>query len=295
MSTSIGVLDLSFVAEGDLSLSQFCVVTPGTAAGTVKICGVSDKPLGILQNKPAASGGDCIVRVLGTSVVKANGAYAKDDTVSVVAATGKVDTAVAGVNLWAVGRALVASGAGGDEVEVLLTIFPLDITLASLAAVSDGGSGADQVGATAITELGAAATVQAILEAICAQKVRGSVLSIPIDDLSKVALNGLVINAFTPGFAGKIGKPQFVTGLVPASTGGKDIDLQCLIGATPTTGGVLTLLTADIDAIGKVKAATAVSANNTFTATDTISLKCVEATAAFVEGQGTVLIPLLPA
>lgn len=294
MATSIGVLDYSFIAEGDLSGSQYCAVTLGTAAGSCKICGVSDMPIGILQNKPTA-GQEATVRLLGTSVVKANGAYAKGDMLAVVAATGKADTAVPGANLWVLGQALYASGATNDEIEITVSIAPLTITLASLSAVADGASGADQIGATAITELGAAATGQSILEALAAQKVRGSVLSIPVSALSKIANNGLPLNAFTPRFSGKIAALAFATGLTPATTAAKDIDLQCLIGAVPTTGGVLTLLTADVDAIGKVKAATAITGANTFSATDTISIKCVEQTAAFVEGEGVLLVTLLPA
>lgn len=331
MGSSIGVLNLSFVAEGDLSASQYCDVTLGTAANTVKICGVADKPIGVLQNKPTA-GQAATVRVLGTSIRKANGAFSKGDLLSSAAATGKVDTALPGTSLWVSGQALTASGATNDEIEATVFVAPLDITLASLADVGDGVSGADQIGmtpialtglaatvqaivealvtrliaiadnasgadaigATAIAELGVAATVQGIIEALAAQKVRGSVVNVPVNGLVNIALNDLLMNGYTPGFAGKIAAISFVTGLVPASTGGKDIDLQCLVGAVPTTGGLLTLLTADVNAKGKTKAGTAITGNNIFTATDTISLKCVEATAAFSEGAGTVMITLLP-
>lgn len=118
-------------------------------------------------------------------------------------------------------------------------------------------------------------------------------LAIPVADLSAITADTVyVMNGWTPGFAGSVLSLAFVTGTTPASTAGKDIDLQVLIDATPTTGGLLTLLTADINAIGKVKDATAITAANTFAADDTLSIKCQEATAAFSEGNGTLLLTL---
>jgi hypothetical protein len=118
-------------------------------------------------------------------------------------------------------------------------------------------------------------------------------LAIPVADLSAITADTVyVMNGWTPGFAGSVLSLAFVTGTTPASTADKDIDLSILIGATPTTGGVLTLLTADINAIGKVKAASAITAANTFAADDTLSIKCSECTAAFVEGNGTLLLTL---
>lgn len=118
-------------------------------------------------------------------------------------------------------------------------------------------------------------------------------LSLPVPALSAITADSVVLmNGWTPGFAGTVESLAFVTGTTPASTADKDIDLSILIGATPTTGGVLTLLTADIDAIGKVKAASAITAANAFDDDDTLSIKCSEATAAFAEGNGTLLLTL---
>ena len=118
-------------------------------------------------------------------------------------------------------------------------------------------------------------------------------IAIPVAALSAITADSVVLmDGWTPGFAGTVESLAFVTGTTPASTAGKDIDLSILIGATPTTGGVLTLLTADINAIGKVKAATAITAANAFDNDDTLSIKCSECTAAFVEGNGTLLLTL---
>lgn len=124
--------------------------------------------------------------------------------------------------------------------------------------------------------------------------VGNSLVASPTLTLANIA-NADVVFSFVPGFAGTIESAQFCVGVVPASTGGKDIDLTPHIGATPTTGGVVTLLTADIAAKGAVKAGTAITGAKTFGATDTISVKCTEATAAFAEGSGVVILELAPA
>ena len=124
--------------------------------------------------------------------------------------------------------------------------------------------------------------------------VGNSLVASPTLTLVNIA-NSDVVWAFVPGFAGTIENTQFCVGVVPASTGGKDIDLTPHIGATPTTGGVITLVTADIDAKGDKVAGTAITAANAFGATDTISVKCTEATAAFAEGSGCVMLELAPA
>jgi len=124
--------------------------------------------------------------------------------------------------------------------------------------------------------------------------VGNSLVSSPTLTLANIA-NADTVFSFVPGFAGTIESMQFSVGVVPASTASQDIDLTPYIGATPVTGGVVTLLTADIAAKGAVKAGTAVTAANTFTATDVISVKCTEATAAFAEGSGCVVLELAPA
>jgi hypothetical protein len=133
------------------------------------------------------------------------------------------------------------------------------------------------------------------LDEVAADLTLGAVICIPVSALNNVGNNDFLMNGYVPGFRGKIAKLSFITGDVPASTASKDIDLTCQIGSTPTTGGLLTLLTASINAKGKVCNATAITAANEFSATDNISLKCVEATAAFVEGNGVFVIVLATA
>ena len=116
------------------------------------------------------------------------------------------------------------------------------------------------------------------------------VLPIPVSSLAAIGLNDKLVDALTLGIPGRLVGLQFLTGLVPATTADKDIDLQAYIGAVPTTGGVLNLLTADCATKGAVKAATAITGANEFGATDTLTVECVEAAAVFAEGNGTLLV-----
>ncbi len=166
MSVSTPVLDLSMIAGADLSGSQYRVVKLDSTARQVVICGASDRPFGVLQNKPAA-GEAATVRLLGTTKIVANGAFSLNDILCVAASDGEVDTAGA-TTAWCVGEALAAAGAAGDIVEMLLRIRPGDTDLSALSAVTDGASGADKIGVTPMPETGEAATVQAVLESLVA-------------------------------------------------------------------------------------------------------------------------------
>lgn len=94
--------------------------------------------------------------------------------------------------------------------------------------------------------------------------------------------NGDLLTGFTPGFAGKIvGFSAAVT--APATTAAKLSTLNLEIGTTDLTGGSLALTSANMTPLGAVVAATAITAANTFSASDTISIEAASTT-AFVEG-----------
>jgi hypothetical protein len=163
-SVSIGIWDETFIAGEDLRLSQFCAVKLDSTERQVVLCDAgTDVPIGVLQNKPN-EGEAATVRLLGSTVIKANGPFALHDTLAVAAATGKVDTLAA--QTYVLGIAMTAATAQNDLIEMILNIRPaLEYdTLTTLAVEDDGTSGADQVHITPITELGAADTVQEGLE-----------------------------------------------------------------------------------------------------------------------------------
>lgn len=114
------------------------------------------------------------------------------------------------------------------------------------------------------------------------------ILSLPIT-LANVA-DGDVLTTYTPGFAGRIESFAFaVTSAV--TTGSKASTLNMEIGTTDLTGGVLALTSANCTPLGKVTAATAITAANTFAASDTISVEA-SSTTAFAEGAGVLLVTL---
>lgn len=99
---------------------------------------------------------------------------------------------------------------------------------------------------------------------------------------------GDVVTDWTPGFAGElVSIAAKVT--QPVTTAAKAATLNAEINATNVTGGVLALTSANMTPVGAVVAATAITANNTFDANDTISFEG-SAVTAFVEGEIDLLI-----
>lgn len=182
-----------------------------------------------------------------------------------VASTGKLSTTSTG-NVPA-GFAFAAAGSSATTGQVLLGGQLALAQAAVVAALTDssGGAAAD----------GTIATNEAV-----------SVISIPVQ-LATIA-DGDIVTAWTPGFAGKILSTAFIATVV-ASTGGKASTLNLEIGTTNVAGGTLALTTAGLDTLGKVVAGAAVTADNTFTASDTISVEA-SSTTAFSQGAGVLLI-----
>jgi hypothetical protein len=71
------VLDISLLVTADLSAYQYHFVML-SADNTVTVCthATNDNPIGVLQNKPTASGQVARVRVMGVSRVMAGGVIA---------------------------------------------------------------------------------------------------------------------------------------------------------------------------------------------------------------------------
>lgn len=105
--------------------------------------------------------------------------------------------------------------------------------------------------------------------------------------LSTAAID--IMTTMTLGHAFKLLDLSFVTTV--AGTGASASQVFNLeIGTTNVTGGVLTLLLADTDTIGKIKAATAITALNTGTASDTISIEMAASGTVFTAGAGYFVI-----
>ena len=108
MTQKISILALPVIATAALTAERFATGLGATATA-------AGRALGVTQTS-AAIGQIVAVDVVGTAVVTAGAAIAKDAAIEVGTA-GKAVTKSAGVT---VGRALQAAAADGDRIEVLL-------------------------------------------------------------------------------------------------------------------------------------------------------------------------------
>lgn len=99
-----------------------------------------------------------------------------------------------------------------------------------------------------------------------------------------------IIDAYVPGFAGRIAAVDFWCVKVP-TTSGKTVTITPTIGSVAVTGGVL-VIAATYPTAGAKVAGTAITALNSFLSTDSITLTLSSVT-AFVEGDGTILLTLI--
>lgn len=118
MAVSRGVKTVSgYKAEGDISASQFCALKVGTVANGLVVAGAGDQPVGILYNKPSASGQPVELCIDGIAKVAYGGTVADGDWVKADASGKAVTTTTTGDKV--IGKARKA-GASGDTGEVLL-------------------------------------------------------------------------------------------------------------------------------------------------------------------------------
>ena len=106
--------------------------------------------------------------------------------------------------------------------------------------------------------------------------------------LASITGNADVLTNYTPGYKFKLLSVSFAVGQ-PVTTGAKLTDLNLEIGAVNVTGGVVSLTSANCTPLGALVAGTAITAANTGSAADTISIESANTT-AFVEGNGYVLL-----
>lgn len=110
-----------FKAAGDLSTKQFYFVKL-SAAHTVDVCsGATDKPIGVLQNKPSAAGQEAEVCVVGWTKVSSNGSVSAGDLIG-TSGDGQGDTKAAGTDTteYICGQAITAGTTAGDVFEAII-------------------------------------------------------------------------------------------------------------------------------------------------------------------------------
>jgi len=113
------------------------------------------------------------------------------------------------------------------------------------------------------------------------------VYALPIT-LANITGAGDVLTTLTPGFAGKIVSLDFAV-TTAVTTASKAATLNAEIGTTNLTGGTVALTSANCTPLGAVVAGAAITAANSFTSTDTISIEASSVT-AFAEGAGVLYI-----
>ena len=119
MAVTRRVCSVSYPAQGDLSGSQFCIVAM-TAEGRIVVNeGMATANLGILLNKPTATGQAARVAIDG-SVVKMIASAAINENAFVAAQVGGHGSATTTSNQYYVGRALSAAAGTGELFEVLV-------------------------------------------------------------------------------------------------------------------------------------------------------------------------------
>jgi hypothetical protein len=117
------------------------------------------------------------------------------------------------------------------------------------------------------------------------------IASFPIQLVAMTTAAADLVTNYTPGFAFEILGFSFATTTLGTGASASQV-LNLEIGTTNVTGGVLTLLLADTTPLGKVTAATAITAANTGTATDTISIEVAASGTVFTAGAGILLVKL---
>mgnify|MGYP007073182467 CR=1 FL=1 len=112
-------------------------------------------------------------------------------------------------------------------------------------------------------------------------------VAIPVD-LNSISGAGDVLTTWTPGHRGKILDMDFAVSK-PVTTAAKAATLNAEIGTTNLTGGAIALTSANCTPLGAIVAGSAITADNVFGASDTVSIEAASVT-QFSEGQGFVLM-----
>lgn len=120
-----------------------------------------------------------------------------------------------------------------------------------------------------------------------AASVGESTVAIPIT-LASITGAGDVLTNYTPGYKFKLLGASFAVA-VPVTTAAKAATLNLEIGTTNVTGGEIALTSANCTPLGALVAGSAITAANTGSATDTISVEAASVT-AFAEGSGYLLL-----
>jgi hypothetical protein len=137
----------------------------------------------------------------------------------------------------------------------------------------------DSTGGTASTTLAATTGITTI--------------TIPLTSLATGLSTSAIdlLTNYTPGYAFKILKVDWVTTVAGTGSSASQV-FNLEIGTTNLTGGVVTATLASTATIGSITAGTAVTANNTGTASDNFSIEMAAGGTVFTAGAGYFVIEI---
>jgi hypothetical protein len=273
MATEISIFNFSRIAGEDLRSAQYHAVKLNTSGEIVKGT-AGARCVGILQDDPE-DGVVGSVMALGISPAVYGGSVsANDDLAS--DANGHLVTAVAGQPVVAIA---LEAGSSGEEHSVLI----MPQTPGAYPAGEQGDTLFFDGSNWVVLHHGTTSGMRLETRGHGANPVYAAtkewwIFYIPLPDIA----NGDLLTEWVPGFAGTI------TDLLAhvqkaATTADKAADINLEIETTNLTGGVLGLTSANCTPKGAQVAATAITANNAFSATQKISVEASGVT-AFVEG-----------
>lgn len=265
MTNERSVVILSGAAGEDLSTKRNYLCKIDTS-GEIVLSGAGEKAIGIISNFESDDGDPVGFAYSGEyPVIYGDAIVAGDDLAS--DADGKAVPAVEGDNV--IGTAKESGSA--DEIHTMI-LGPRGV-----GTFPNGSLG------NILCHDGSSWKAGTLAGAKC-------VIAFPIA-LNKIA-NGDLVTAFKPGFPGVISKICAVPS-DPATTAAKAATINAEIGTTDLAGGVLSLTSANMTPLGATVEATEITGNNSFGASDSISIEASSVT-AFVEGSITIYVTLTP-
>lgn len=222
-------------------------------------------------------------------------------TIPAIAAA--VNVAVVESGWMAVGQTVFASdGTDHGTFEVTTITSQTLVVLTFLGANGDSAAGVTVNSGATVTPAGRLGNLAAALPTALTDNSTGTAsntiaagagvftLSIPIT-LVQMTGAGDVLTQYTPGYAFKILKVDAHV-VEAVTTAGDGASLNLEIGTTNVTGGVVALTSANCTPLGVQIAGTAVTANNTGSATDHFSVEVAAGAGWFAEGAIVLLIKI---
>lgn len=123
------ILTITRSADADLSAKQYFLVK-ATATGVALNDTLNGPVLGVLTNDPVAGKG-AAVQVQGTARVVAGAAFAAGDPIKSDAAGKAIKQTgeAVGVQVYVIGMALQAAGADGDQVDIHIRPYVVNLAI----------------------------------------------------------------------------------------------------------------------------------------------------------------------